>query len=270
VIAGLIYFFQAYVWHNIPKDRSFDLMMLLGTFVLPMTTAFLIKLLENRLGIAIPTDSASVNNLDSRTLAYVGAFVVLFFLLSIVIGMFWNREWWKYGAFFWAPFTIFYTTVFTNAAGFFTGIVGSLGYWLVQQGVERGSQPEYYYVLVQIPMYEFLPAIGALVAIVMGLKKLVSRQTVVLEETQEEVDPASAADLVSSESSFGTFFGLTTWWVISSILAFSVAGERMPWLTYHMAWPMILMSGWGTGQIVETVKRTVLEKHIGLDWQSCC
>jgi predicted membrane-bound mannosyltransferase len=50
VFAGLIYFFQAYVWHNIPKERSFDLMLLLGTFVLPMLTAFLIKLLENRLG----------------------------------------------------------------------------------------------------------------------------------------------------------------------------------------------------------------------------
>ena len=57
-----------------------------------------------------------------------------------------------------------FTTLFTNPFGFFTGMVGSLGYWLVQQGVERGSQPLYYYALVQIPIYEYLPAIGALVA----------------------------------------------------------------------------------------------------------
>ncbi len=42
-------------------------------------------------------------------------------------------------------FTLFYTSIFTNGAGFFTGMVGSLGYWLEQQGVERGSQPWYYY-----------------------------------------------------------------------------------------------------------------------------
>jgi len=27
----------------------------------------------------------------------------------------------------------------------------------------------------------------------------------------------------------------------------------MPWLTYHMAWPMILLAGWGIGQIIESV-----------------
>ncbi len=271
VIAGLIYFIQAYVWHNIPKERSFDLMILLGTFVLPMTTAFPIKLLEQRLSIVIPTDSASVNNLDTRTVLIVGGFVLGFFLLSIVIGLFWNRDWWKYGVTFWGLFTIFYTTVFTNASGFFTGIVGSLGYWLVQQGVERGSQPEYYYVLIQIPLYEFLPAIGTLLAIGLGVKKLVDQRAPVPEDASEDQYehqyepqtelPVEEADRESVSSSFGTFFGLTTWWVFSSILAFTIAGERMPWLTYHMAWPMILISGWAIGQIIDDVTaRLVLEK----------
>ncbi len=109
------------------------------------------------------------------SLLIIGSFIAVFFIISIIVGMLWNRDWWKYAAIFWGVFTIFYTTFFTNAAGFFTGIIGSLGYWLVQQGVERGSQPEYYYVLVQIPMYEFLPAIGTLVAIGLGLKKLWER-----------------------------------------------------------------------------------------------
>ncbi|HET9912609.1 MAG TPA: hypothetical protein VFQ13_12010, partial [Anaerolineales bacterium] len=68
-------------------------------------------------------------------------------------------------------------------------------------------------------------------------------------------------NLALGESNFGTFFGLMVWWVISSILAFSVAGERMPWLTYHMAWPMILLCSWGLGQIVQTVaSQFVFEK----------
>jgi len=276
LIAGVTYFLQAYIWHRIPKERAFDLMILIGTFILPMTTAFPIDWLKERLNVVIPTDTASVNSLDSRTLLIVGIFVAVFFLLSILIGMLWNRDWWKHGVLFWGVFTIFYTTVFTNAAGFFTGIVGSLGYWLVQQGVERGSQPEYYYVLIQIPMYEFLPAIGTIVAIGLGLKKLLGQRPTVPDDSHEiEMSPESdevlplesgtefhpETDSKTAEFNFGTFFWLTTWWVISSILAFTIAGERMPWLTYHMAWPMILMSGWAIGQIIEGITpRLALEK----------
>ncbi len=52
---------------------------------------------------------------------------------------------------------------------------------------------------------------------------------------------------------FGIFFGLMSWWSIITIVTFSAAGERMPWLTYHMAWPMILMTGWVIGQLIEAV-----------------
>lgn len=271
---GLTYLLQAYVWHRIPKERSFDLLMLLGTFVLPMLTAFPIKLLEERIHVIIPTDAGSLTGLDTYNITVIGSFVAGFLLLSILAGMLWDRDWWKYAIFFWGLFTIFYTTVFTNAAGFFTGIVGSLGYWIVQQSVERGSQPEYYYVLVQIPMYEFLPALGTLLAIGLGLKKLFGQRATLAETTDEvdapleaETDAEAEAAAEVDEPNFGTFFGLTTWWVISSILAFTIAGERMPWLTYHMAWPMILMTGWAVGQIVENVSfQLTLEKpqRIGL------
>jgi predicted membrane-bound mannosyltransferase/DNA-binding beta-propeller fold protein YncE len=284
--AGLIYFFPAYIRHSLPKNRAFDLLMLLTTLVLPMATAFPIDWLKTRLNVAVPTDTASVTALDSRSLMIIGAFVAVFFILSIIIGMLWNRDWWKYAAAFWAIFTIFYTTVFTNAAGFFTGVIGSLGYWLVQQGVERGSQPEYYYILVQIPIYEFLPAIGSLLAIGLGLRKVLAERAAPSEipfeadESRDELSPAEPAARSLSEfeiepveepvetepvqpveTNFGLFFGLMTWWVVSSILAFTVAGERMPWLTYHMAWPMILLSGWAIGQLVDsTVSRLSLEQ----------
>ena len=259
VSAGTIYFAQAYLLNRIPKQRSFDLMMLIGTFVLPMTTAFPIDWLKDRLNVVLPTDAASVNALDTRSLLIIGTFVLAFFLVSILVGMVWNRDWWKYAALFWGLYTILYTTVFTNAAGFFTGVVGSLGYWLVQQGVQRGSQPEYYYILVQIPMYEYLPAIGTLVAIGLGLKKLSAQRTAAAESEADTEPPAlveteTEADAQPATSNFGVFFGLMIWWVFSSILAFSLAGERMPWLTYHMAWPMILMTGWALGQIIESIK----------------
>jgi predicted membrane-bound mannosyltransferase/sugar lactone lactonase YvrE len=251
--AAIVILYVGYGWGNILQERSFDLMILLGTFVLPLLTAFPIRWLEGRLNITLPNEAAQVAALDLRGLMIIGAFVAAFFLISIVIGLWWNREWWKYGVFYWSIFILFYTTFFTNAAGFFTGVVGSLGYWLVQQGVERGSQPQYYYILVQIPMYEFLPAIGSLVAIGLGLKKLLGqRQAGAVAET--------GADPASSESMFGIFFALMTWWVITSIIAYSVAGERMPWLTLHIAWPMILFTGWAIGQIIESVTRAVTEE----------
>ncbi len=260
LVAIGIYFFLAYVWRMLPKERAFDLMILIGTFVLPMTTAFPVDWLKSRLNVTIPTDSASVNALNAHSLMIIGAFVVAFFLISILVGMLWNRDWWKYAALFWGVYTILFTTFFTNAAGFFTGVVGSLGYWLVQQGVQRGSQPEYYYVLVQIPMYEFLPAIGTLVAIGLGLKKLIGQQPTIADASNEAAIPPES-DSESTEPNFGMFFGLIVWWVFSSILALTLAGERMPWLTYHMTWPMILATGWALGQIIDSViPRLAIEK----------
>jgi hypothetical protein len=209
-------------------------------------------------------------------LIVVGIFVAVFFLISIFVGMLWNRDWWKYAVVFWSIYVILFTTFFTNAAGFFTGVVGSLGYWLVQQGVERGSQPEYYYVLIQIPMYEYLPALGTLVALGLGLRKLLNQRAEVSAaayETNEQTLASEAVDIqpatdpekepmeTEAETDFRAFFGLTLWWVISSTLAFTIAGERMPWLTYHMAWPMILMAGWAIGQMIDSVARQLASER---------
>ncbi len=178
--------------------------------------------------------------------------------------MFWNRDWWKYAVLFWGIFTILYTTVFTNAAGFFTGAIGSLGYWLVQQGVERGSQPMYYYWLIQIPLYEFLPALGTIVAIIVGAIKLYKQEPAAAAQEAADLealepvldvdpDPIDVEPAPAGSSNFGLFYGLMTWWCITSVVAFSVAGERMPWLTYHMAWPMILFTGWVVGVFIDTL-----------------
>ena len=256
--AGVIYFYLAYVRHELPKERSFDLLILLFTFVLPMLTAFVLDFLKKMeiSNVTIPTDAASVSVLDTASMTTMGIVLVVLFGIAIAIGTLWNREWWKYGVIYWGIFTLLYTTVFTNAAGFFTGIVGSLGYWLVQQGVERGSQPRYFYWLVQIPMYEFLPALGSIVGIALGLKKLLGGDQARPEseaQEQSELSAPAPAESNSNESTFGVFFSLIAWWSITSVIAFTVAGEKMPWLTYHIAWPMILFTGWTIGQIIESV-----------------
>ena len=49
---------------------------------------------------------------------------------------------------------------------------------------------------------------------------------------------------------------------VTSVIAFSFAGERMPWLTYHMAWPMILFTGWVMGVFIDGLVKqwTISEK----------
>ncbi|MBI5876026.1 MAG: TIGR03663 family protein [Chloroflexi bacterium] len=61
-----------------------------------------------------------------------------------------------------AIFAILYTTLFTNFKGLETGAFGAIRYWLAQQDVKRGDQPWYYY-LVLLPIYNFMPLLPALI-----------------------------------------------------------------------------------------------------------
>ncbi|HET7143851.1 MAG TPA: SMP-30/gluconolactonase/LRE family protein, partial [Anaerolineales bacterium] len=177
------------------------------------------------------------------------------------------EKWWKIALIFWIPFTILYTTVFTNSDGFFTGTIGSLGYWVVQQAVARGSQPWYYYVLIQIPIYEFLSALGLILALILGFRrKIPSRiEEDIVDDNDEVINILEAEETNTEEKNFPNTFSLLVWWSIITIVALSYAGEKMPWLTYHMAWPMILITGWALGRIIDTTNWDKLkEQHIPL------
>ena len=174
LIVAAVFLIRGYTWEKIRNERTFDLLMVCGTIVLPMLSPFPVKWLENWLNVTIPTTAPEVQAMsaDIRSILIIVGFLVLMFVISAVVGLLWNKEkWWQTALVFWVPFTIFYTTVFTKGAGFFTGTIGSLGYWIVQQDVQRGSQPWYFYLLIQIPIYEFLPALGLILAIILGLRR---------------------------------------------------------------------------------------------------
>jgi len=314
-VAAAFYLIRGFGWKRILKERSFDLLILSGTLVLPLLTAFLIEVLKKLLGVTIPTDAASVQALTTRDVIVVALLLLATFGGSVFIGLLWNRRlWWKLALAFWVPFVVLYTTFFTNSDGFFTGTIGSLGYWIVQQGVQRGSQPWYYYLLVQIPIYEFLPALGLLLAIFLGARLWIRRARqneevelpepgiLVTEQTLTEAtflrcgycgtsNPVQSASCMACDApldendlvtvrvqaagideetdeptptdNFTNMFSLLVWWSIISVAAFSYAGERMPWLTVHMAWPMILITGWGLGHLFETLDwESLREKHV--------
>jgi predicted membrane-bound mannosyltransferase/sugar lactone lactonase YvrE len=261
-LTAAFYLVSGYTWERIRNERSFDLLIVSGAIVLPQLSPFLIKLFESSLNVIIPTSAGEVQAMsaDMRSILIIGSFLLLTFVLSALAGLLWNPEkWWKTTLIFWVPFTILYTTIFTNSDGFFTGTIGSLGYWIVQQDVERGSQPWYYYVLVQIPMYEFLPALGFLLALALGFRRKSKPQ--LSPEAVADEDPIRLLEQEVQETNFANTFSLLAFWSVLSIAAFSYAGERMPWLTYHMAWPMILITGWALGRLIETTDWAKLKEQ---------
>ncbi|MBC8334668.1 MAG: TIGR03663 family protein [Anaerolineales bacterium] len=240
------YLIRGLGWEKIRSERSFDLLMLTGTLVLPLLT----PLISTIFGWSIPTTTPELTGLLTEELIQIGVAISITFGLSIALGLWWNADlYWKNALLFYCVFTVLFTTIFTNSAGFFTGLFGSLGYWLVQQEVARGSQPWYYYIFIQIPIYEFLPALGVWVAIFFGLRK----SSPPVSDT-EDTEISKLPDSDSAEPFSPSLpFALLGWWVFSSVLAYSYAGERMPWLTYHITLPMILLTGWGLNHLIKSL-----------------
>ena len=212
---------------------ALDLLVIIGTLTLPQLAA-------------IPADFLGWDPLayqDPTSFWPTLGVVLVLISISLVIGFAWDiRRWLPIAGAFVLPFLLFFTTLFTNPDGIATGLVGSLGYWLVQQGVERGSQPDYYYALIQLPFYEFLPLVGALMALAIGVRSLGKPKKKTLAAKAEEDEPRRFPVI--------PFFA---YWAFFSFWGYTFAGEKMPWLTVHIVLPLIFLSGWAIGQFLESV-----------------
>lgn len=171
-------------WGYLYQFPEVDFLVLILTLILPWTTALFIRFMGGSAGDfmtlaeSLPegirgllTSLPNVGGAEQvgQLLVGVSVFAPLM-ALSLVIGLSWNRKRWLISAaIFHVIFAFFFTTVFTNIAGLGTGMIYSLGYWLEQQGVRRGSQPQYYYLLVIMPTYEFLPIVGTVSAMFAGV-----------------------------------------------------------------------------------------------------
>lgn len=161
---------------------------------------------------------------------------------------------------FWLIQILFFTTFLTNIRnGLATGVVGSLGYWLAQQEVARGGQPWYYYLMLGA-LYEFLPWILSTVgiaAIIFWLVKNHHWDPVVAEDLPEnvrndvmvdgKVDQEASNHLRTIRVHF-VVFGI--WWIVATWGAYTIAGEKMPWLMTHMALTMCVVGGWWFGRML--------------------
>lgn len=131
-----------------------------------------------------------------------------------------------------AIYVVFYTSVFTNIPGIFSGSFGAIGYWLGQQGVRRAEQPWFYYLLL-VPQYDPLAALLGGVGIVLTAGRQVLAWT---RRVSEGPQPFAR--------------GFIAYWAVASLAIYSWAGEKMPWMDIHMVLPLLLMTAALLGTVV--------------------
>ncbi len=324
LIAGLyaiVLLVRSLGWKVIRGLRSFDLIMLAGVLTLPLLGSLVMRMFGFD-----PLDYSSAGMVRTTI------FLVPLFLISIALGLWWKPRFYVTAAvIFFSIFTVFYTTFFTNGKGFFMGLVALLGYWLPQQAVNRGGQPLYYFALIQVPIYEYLAALGAVLAFILAIRNrlftqfarfaparqpetapeensipeaednlsaLFNRTRYEASDPEEnsdpeieenlreaetgELQPATAEaeveevpgqlveaepEIVEEKKTYAPRIpvaALLLYWSVMSLIAFSLAGERMPWLTVHIAGSMLLASGWGLGYLVDTTPWRAIANRKGL------
>ncbi len=115
----------------------------------------------------------------------------------------------------WTIFLVLFTVLFTNVInGIGDGIWQGIYYWIQQQQVARGGQPWYYYLMI-IPLYE---QVGLFFGVI-GILRCIAKPT--------------------------RFRLFLVYWFMGSLVIYSWAAEKMPWLTIHMTMPLMLLAGIG-------------------------
>ncbi len=199
----------------VTRPRVMNLLLLAGLLAGPQFVAAS-RVFLAAAGVDLNLTNVTRENFDlsdpSRRVVAAALIVVGIIAASTYFGLLWRGARWGWLALaFYAPYILLYTTLFSNPEGFGTGIWGSLDYWLVQHDVERGSQPWFYY-LILLPVYEFLPLLFATVGVVWY---------------------AIRGDL---------FRRFAVFWFLAELYGLSVAGEKMPWLNVHLALPAAVLA----------------------------
>lgn len=199
------------------------LLVIIGTLMLPMIGAGS-GFIQGAIGLTLANDDSStgipLGSADGTGEVVAVVITVALLALAVVIGMMWNRRvWFLSAAIATGIFVVLYSTVFTNWGGLASGVWQGLGYWIAQQDVARGDQPDYYYIMLT-SVYEFLPAtIGLVGAVYYAFKG-------------------------------DAFTRFLAYWPIATFAAYSAAGEKMPWLEVQVVLPFIFLGGKALGDLV--------------------
>ena len=196
--------------------------------------------------------------------------------IAFALGLMWRwRVWTLSAAIFWVIFIFFFTSYFTNANGFWSGTWGSLDYWLSQQHVRLGDQPSYYYFML-LPVYELLPMAFALGAVAFcALRGKARHKLITLAALVTVIALATVGRQIPLVGPYRTEVGFVTmiaamlalpmdalsrfllYWTLSALFAYTLAGEKMPWLNVHIALPLSMLAGRSIGNLVSGLELRV-------------
>jgi uncharacterized protein (TIGR03663 family) len=109
---------------------------------------------------------------------------------------------------------LFFTVWLREPGDWATGFTRAIEYWDSQQEVNRGGQPWSYY-LYALPIYEWFFVVLAVIGGWRGLRK-----------------PTIMSVLM-------------VWFAVGSLILYSYAGERMPWLIAHPLLPILILAALG-------------------------
>jgi uncharacterized protein (TIGR03663 family) len=141
-------------------------------------------------------------------------------------------------------FAALYTSMYTNMFGLGSGTVGALGYWLGQHDVQRADQPWFYYLLL-LPQYELIAVLVFPLALVL---------------TARNVIPGILAGQPVGRRNY--LRGFVIYWALVNLAVFSWAGEKMPWLSVHMALPLIILAASFIGEAIERVELAARDRRL--------
>ena len=144
-------------------------------------------------------------------------------------------------ALIWAAISVpLFTTMFNWLPGISSGTIGAITYWLSQHGVARGAQPGYYY-LVMLPVYEFMPLILGTIGIVFWAVKSAMARRAAERQSEEQT-------VITQYFPFFLFY-----WFLASLILYSWAGEKMPWLVIHITLPLCVLAGWFIDKLINAI-----------------
>ena len=261
---------------------SGHILVLLVALTMPFYAAG-IALFQDIVGLTLAavegTPGVATGAPDGATATAVAAVVTLLvFGVGVAIGAWWDwRRFWVALAIFWAVYAVIMTNFGSHYPGVITGVWQSLGYWLAQHDVRRGSQPWYYYFVIS-SIYEFLPMLSAMgIALYYAIKTgwrsigliIISIVSFAISTTlmyslyYNAIDPPSDLLIlpflalayitllfVPLTLNTSRFMQFLLFWAFATFLALSTAGEKMPWLLAQLTVPFIFVAGRGLGDLI--------------------
>lgn len=264
-----------WVWGRMSiKDwkRPASALVIIAGVSLPMFGAG-VALLQDGLSITLAakdgTPGVATGAPEGTGMFVAGLITFVLIGLSMAVGLMWSRKVWLIAwAIFAAIFVALFSNFLTHPAGVATGIWQSLGYWLSQHDVKRGDQPWYYFFILT-SVYEFLPmllSVGAVFYYALWKRGTFTWLLIgwaVLALITAQVAGTSSpwpwfmmGVLLLATVPFmpaDRFIRFLVFWASATFLAFSIAGEKMPWLEVHITLPLIILAARVMNDVVNAV-----------------